>query len=347
MAEFDANENEAATGIAPVRLDPAAAAAILLLLIDEGDASAMLKDLDQEEVRRLGKAMFAATDADELTVEAALSCFATECRKVSSLSIDAEARIRSVMHGALGNVRADNILSSIAPQSSAPSLEIIRWMEVEQIQSILAVEHPQVGALILAVLVPAVAAKAIEALDERLQIDLMLRAAQLKSVSVAAIEDLEAVLNLVTSGSDAAQRQSLGGPGDVAKIIKQMPKPLSEKAIRALKKHDKQLSVIIEEEMFVFENLMDLDKKSLGSVLRNVDAAQLALALKGVDAAMANQCLATMSKRAAETIRDEIADLQMVKRTEVEAAQREIMQVFRKMVAAGDIIVAGSGEEYV
>lgn len=336
------------TGSAPASgIDGAAAAAILLLLLDEADASAVVKDLDQDDVRRLGKAMFAATDADEASVEAALDYFASECRHIGSLAVDADARIRSVMHGALGNVRADNILSSIAPQSSAPSLNIIRWMELDQIQAILASEHPQVGALILAVLVPAVAAKAIEALDERLQVDLMLRAAQLRSVSLAAIEDLEAVLTLVTDRSSAGPRHSIGGPSDVAKIIKQMPKPLSDRAIRALKKQDKQLSQIIEDEMFVFENLMELDKKSLGSVLRNVEAKQLALALKGADDAVAAQCLATMSKRASETIRDELADLKMVKRIDVDAAQRDIMLTFRRMVADGDIIVAAGGEEYV
>lgn len=344
MAAF---ETDGENPVSAPRMDGAAAAAILLLLLDEADASAVVKELDQDAVRRLGKAMFAATDADESVVSAALEQFADECRTIGSLSIDTEARIRSVMHGALGNVRADNILSSIAPQSSAVSLEIIRWMELDQIQSILAGEHPQVGALILAVLVPGVAAKAVEALDERLQIDLMLRAAQLKSVSVAAIEDLEAVLTMATTTGQAGQRQNVGGPSDVAKIIKQMPKPLSDRAIRALKKHDRQLSQIIEDEMFVFENLLDLDKKSLGAVLRNVDAKSLALALKGADDAAATQCLATMSKRGAETIRDELAELEMVKRSDVEAAQREIMLTFRKMVAAGDIIVASGGEEYV
>jgi flagellar motor switch protein FliG len=328
-------------------IDGAQAAAILLLLLDEADASGLVRELDQDDVRQLGKAMFAATDADERAVNAALDRFAAECRSIGALAIDAEARIRSVMHGALGNVRADNILSSIAPQSSAPSLEIIRWMELEQIQAILAHEHPQVGAIILAVLVPAVAAKAIEALDERAQVDLMLRAAQLKSVPADAITDLEAILAQATTAAATQPRQTIGGPSEVAKIIKQMPRPLSDRAIRALKKQDKALSQTIEEEMFVFENLLDLDKKSLGSVLRNVDAKQLALALKGSDEAAMAHCLATMSKRGAETIRDEMADLKMVKRSDVDAAQREIMLIFRKMVADGEIIVAGGGEEYV
>nr|WP_281414827.1 FliG C-terminal domain-containing protein [Sphingopyxis soli] len=126
-----------------------------------------------------------------------------------------------------------------------------------------------------------------------------------------------------------------------------MPKQLSERTIRALKKQDKLLAQIIEEEMFIFENLRDLDAKSLGTVLRSVDAAQLAIALKGTDADMVDRCLATMSKRASETIRDEMAEMTMVKRVDVDEAQKAIMQVVRQMASSGEIMIAGAGDDYV
>jgi len=142
-------------------------------------------------------------------------------------------------------------------------------------------------------------------------------------------------------------KQPIGGPSDVAKIMKVMPRHLSERTIRALKKHDRQLAQTIEEEMFVFDNLRDLDMRSLGTVLRAVDAAQLALALKGADDAMADLCLSTMSKRAAETIRDEMAEMTMVKRADVDEAQKSIMQVVRQMAAAGEIVIGGGADDYV
>lgn len=323
------------------------AAAILLMLLDEADAAAVVRDLDQDEVRRLAKAMYAAADADEHVVEMALDQFVGQSRNISALAVGADARIRTVMHQALGNVRADNILAELAPQKSAASLAILRWMDVEQIGEILATEHPQVSALILSVLVPDVAATAIAPLDERKQADLMLRAAQLDGVAAAAIEDLEAVLKAANTAAPQTPRHALGGPGEVAKIIKLMPKPLSERTIRALRKMDRNLAQTIEEEMFVFENLRELDAKTLGNVLRSVDAQTLGLALKGAEQDMVDMCLATMSKRAAESIADEMAEMTRVKRSDVEEAQRSIMQVVRRMAASGEIVTEGGNSEYV
>lgn len=328
-------------------IEGSAAAAILLMLLDESEAATILKQLDPDEVRQLAKAMFDTANASEHQIGQALDRFVTRSRDVSALAIGADTRIRTVINEAVGNVRADNILAAVAPQRSAASLEMLRWMDVDAISGLLASEHPQVGALILSVLVPDVAARAIETLDEVLQADLVLRAAMLTSVPAAAIEDLESVLASANVDGQRVAKQAIGGPSDVAKIMKKMPKQLSERTIRALKKHDRILAQTIEEEMFIFENLRDLDKKSLSSVLRSVDAAQLAIALKGADEEMVDMCLGTMSQRAAETIRDEMAEMTMVKRVDVDDAQKSVMQIVRQMAAAGEIMIAGGGDDYV
>ena len=328
-------------------IEGSAAAAILLMLLDESEAATILKQLDPDEVRQLAKAMFDTANASEQQIGQALDRFVTRSRDVSALAIGADTRIRTVINEAVGNVRADNILAAVAPQRSAASLEMLRWMDVVAISGLLASEHPQVGALILAVLVPDVAARAIETLDELLQADLVLRAAMLTSVPAAAIEDLESVLASANVDGQRVAKQAIGGPSDVAKIMKKMPKQLSERTLRSLKKHDRILAQTIEEEMFIFENLRDLDKKSLSAVLRSVDAAQLAIALKGADEDMVDMCLATMSQRAAETIRDEMAEMTMVKRADVDDAQKSVMQIVRQMAAAGEIMIAGGGDDYV
>ncbi len=328
-------------------IEGSAAAAILLMLLDENEAATILKHLDPDEVRQLAKSMFDTANASEKQIGQALDRFVVRSRDVSALAIGADVRIRTVMNQAVGNVRADNILAAVAPQRSAASLEILRWMDVEAISGLLAQEHPQVGALILSVLVPDVAARAIETLDEILQADLVLRAAMLTSVPAAAIEDLESVLASANVDGQRVAKQAIGGPSDVAKIMKKMPKSLSERTIRALKKTDKALAQAIEEEMFIFENLRDLDKKSLSAVLRSVDAAQLAVALKGADEEMVDLCLATMSQRASETIRDEMAEMTMVKRADVDDAQKSVMTIVRQMTASGEIMIAGGGDDYV
>ena len=328
-------------------IEGSAAAAILLMLLDESEAATILKQLDPDEVRQLAKAMFDTANASEQQSGLALDRFVTRSRDVSALAIGADTRIRTVINEAVGNVRADTILAAVAPQRSAASLEMLRWMDVDAISGLLASEHPQVGALILSVLVPDVAARAIETLDEVLQADLVLRAAMLTSVPAAAIEDLESVLASANVDGQRVAKQAIGGPSDVAKIMKKMPKQLSERTLRSLKKHDRVLAQTIEEEMFIFENLRDLDKKSLSSVLRSVDAAQLAIALKGADEDMVDMCLATMSQRAAETIRDEMGEMTMVKRADVDDAQKSVMQIVRQMAAAGEIMIAGGGDDYV
>ncbi|MGQ2934354.1 MAG: flagellar motor switch protein FliG [Sphingopyxis sp.] len=328
-------------------IEGSAAAAILLMLLDESEAATILKQLGPEEVRQLAKAMFDTANASEQQIGQALDRFVTRSRDVSALAIGADTRIRTVINEAVGNVRADNILAAVAPQRSAASLEMLRWMDVDAISGLLASEHPQVGALILSVLVPDVAARAIETLDEVLQADLVLRAAMLTSVPAAAIEDLEAVLASANVDGQRVAKQAIGGPSDVAKIMKKMPKQLSERTLRSLKKHDRVLAQTIEEEMFIFENLRDLDKKSLSAVLRSVDAAQLAIALKGADEEMVDMCLATMSQRAAETIRDEMTEMTMVKRADVDDAQKSVMQIVRQMAASGEIMIAGGGDDYV
>lgn len=328
-------------------IEGSAAAAILLMLLDESEAATILKQLDPDEVRQLAKAMFDTANASEHQIGQALDRFVTRSRDVSALAIGADTRIRTVINEAVGNVRADNILAAVAPQRSAASLEMLRWMDVDAISGLLASEHPQVGALILSVLVPDVAARAIETLDEVLQADLVLRAAMLTSVPAAAIEDLESVLASANVDGQRVAKQAIGGPSDVAKIMKKMPKQLSERTLRSLKKHDRILAQTIEEEMFIFENLRDLDKKSLSTVLRSVDAAQLAIALKGADDEMVDMCLATMSQRAAETIRDEMDEMTMVKRVDVDDAQKSVMQIVRQMAAAGEIMIAGGGDDYV
>lgn len=347
MADANGFFEEAQGGAKGNRIDGSSAAAILLMLLDESEAATILKHLDPEEVRQLAKSMFDTANASETEIEQALERFVNRSRNISALAVGADTRIRTVIHKAVGNVRADNILAHVAPQRSAASLEMLRWMDVDAISGLLASEHPQVGALILSVLVPDAAASAIETLDEGLQADLVLRAAQLTSVPAAAIEDLEAVLANANADGQRVVKQVIGGPSEVAKIMKKMPKSLSERTIRTLKKQNKVLAQIIEEEMFIFENLRDLDAKSLGTVLRSVDAAQLAVALKGADRLMADLCLGTMSIRAADTIRDEMAEMTMVKRSDVEDAQKAIMQIVRELAASGEIMVAGAGEEYV
>jgi flagellar motor switch protein FliG len=328
-------------------LDGASAAAILLMLLSEDEAAAILSHFDPQEVRSIGTAMFAAASASEAQIECALDRFIDGSRAISSLSVGAEPRIRKVMTGALGNIRANNLLSEIAPQSSAAALDILRWMDVASIAQIIASEHPQVGAIIISVLTPDVAAAVLESSDEATQSDLLLRAARLGSVPAAAIADLESILARADEPARGGVNHRIGGTTDTAKIVNSMGKPLGERILKSLKKADKVLGMTIEDEMFIFDNLIELDSMALGTVLRSVDAAALTLALKGASAALVDKMLGSMSARAAQAIRDDIADSGLVKRSEVEEAQRAVVGVARRLADEGTIMLGAKGNDYV
>lgn len=323
------------------------AAAILLMLLGEEEAASILRDLDPEDVRELGKAMFAVADASETEVEAALDRFIGRTRQVSSLAVGATPRIRNVITQALGNVRADNLLGAVAPRESVRSLEILRWMEVPAIAKLLSQEHPQVGALIVASLNPDVAADALRPLGDELQSELMMRAARLGAVSSDAIADLEDVLGRFGDVRQSKPKISLGGKADAARIMNKMAKADGERVLKGLKKRDKLLGQQIEDEMFIFDNLMELNDKNLGALMRAVDSSILTLALKGTQTALADRMFGCMSARAAQTIRDEMEERGMVKRVEVEEAQKAIIAMARQMAADGTIMLGGPGDEYV
>ena len=333
--------------VATPRVEGAAAAAILLMLLEENEAAAILKHFEPAEVMTLGRAMFAAAEASEEQIEVALDRFVSGSRAVSTFAVGADPRIRNVMNAALGNIRADNILAEIAPQSSAVALDILRWMEVPSIAAILESEHPQVGAIILSVLTPEVAAQVVEGLDEAAQTDLVVRAARLSTVPTDAIADLEAIVARASEIKGAQPKMRLGGTTEAAKIVNSLKKPTGERVLRTIKKRDKQLGQDIEEEMFIFDNLLELDAKSLGAVLRSVDAAALGLALKGASEMLVDKMLGSMSARAAQSIRDDMADRGLVKRAEVEGAQKTIIAEARKLAEAGEITLGAKGDDYV
>ncbi len=340
MAESDPSVMTAASGIGGD-----AAAAILMTLLGEAEAAAILAALTPDEARRIGSAMLDVARAKPADIEAALDRFVARSRTMTGLGVDPEPHMRSVFTAALGNVRAENILNDIAPQTAPRALETLRWMTTESISVMLAAEHPQVGALVLACLTPEIAAAVLAPLDEERQSDLLYRAASLNRVSADALADLAALFD--TYAAAPAPGVKIGGRGDAAKIVTKLPKGHDQRVLKRLKKRDKALAQAIEDDMVVFDDLAALDAKSLGTLLRAIDAQLLTLALRGAAAMTIDTMLACLSGRAAQTIRDEMAEGAPIKRADVEAAQKEIATIARRMSEDGDINLGGGSDDYV
>lgn len=337
----DREEGAAAT------VDGKSAAAVLMMLLAEDEAAAIVSHLDANEVKALGSAMLGVAGVSEDHVDAALELFADKCRGVNPLAADPTPRVRSVIEQALGPARAGTLLADIAPVSSPRLADMLDWMEVDILVSILDNEHPQVGALIVSSLTADIAAQALGRLEEARQTDLLLRAARLGKVSVEAITELENIVSRYVGEGAPPPKVELGGSGGVAKIMNSLGKPKGERLIKAIRKADKPLADAIEEGMFVFEDLLDLDAKALGTVMRSVDSSSLVFALKGAPKELVDRIFASMSQRAAQSIQDEMAEKTMVKRAEVDEAQKAVIAIARQLADAGEIVLGSSGNDYV
>jgi flagellar motor switch protein FliG len=316
-------------------------------LLAEAEAAAIIGALDADEVKRVGTAMFDVASASAAEIETALDMFVTRSRTLPGLGLNPEPRVRSVITAALGNVRANNVLAEIAPQASVGVLDRLRWMNVAAITATLAGEHPQAGALILACLTPETAAAALAPLDDEVQCDLIYRAARLGNVNASALADLEAVLDRYATTPQAAPGIRMGGRSEAAKIVTKLAKPADRRILKGLKKRDKDLAQAIEDDMFVFDDLVGMDAKNMGALMRAVDTAVLTLALRGAKPATVEKMLGCLSARAAQTIRDEMADAAPVKRAEVEEAQRAVAAAARAMAEEGSLNLGGKNDDYV
>jgi flagellar motor switch protein FliG len=329
-------------------LKGASAAAVLLLLVDEAEAASMLERLPPDDVHMLGSALYGVSDVDEGMVQSVLDNFVERARSRNSLSDNAHSHFSAAMHRALGAERADTMLGRVSPpEAKADIFEDFLWMEAAEIAGLIGDEHPQIIALVLAHLPADLAAQIITYLAELDQEDVLFRIATLGPVSASVLKELEPVLLKARRQKSPAAGPARGGTSNAASIMNALPKSAEARILKSVVKRDKQIAQAIEDEMFIFDDLAALDDRTLGTVLRGADAAMLVPALKGTDEKLRKRMLGAMSKRAAQTIADEIAERGPMPRSEVDQAQRAIIAVAKKMAAEGAIQLKGGGDDLV
>ncbi len=321
--------------------------AILMLLLGEEEASQILKNLSPREVQHLGSAMYSVADVDQRTVNRVLDEFLGIIKAQTSIGLGADSYIRRILVKALGDDKAGSVLSRITPASSNNSIEILQWMDAKSIAEMIEQEHPQIIGIIIAHLEYAVAADVLVLLPEELQHEVIQRIATLDSVQPEAIDQLERVMKHQFAANTSLRASKIGGIKAAAKIMNFTNTAVEQRIMKNILKADKNLSTNIQDNMFVFENLIACDEKSLGTLTRNVDADQLAIALKGADERLRDKILGSMSARAAASIRDEIEAKGPMRVTEVMEAQKGIIAVARRLSDAGTMVLAGRGEELV
>jgi flagellar motor switch protein FliG len=320
-------------------------AAVLMMLVDEDEAAEMLRKLNPEEVRELGKAMFAVSDVSEAEVEQVLDDFVGKARNRVAIAFDPRPRVETVIGKALGPELGESVMARIAPPQPNGGFTMLDWYEPEEIAEIIEPEHPQVIAVLLANLDPGVAARVLEHLPEAAQPNIVRRVARLDPVPPEAIATLKAMLAQRTAGARRPGGLQFGGTQEAAKIMSSVRKTVERQVMPRLARIDREVAKAIEEAMFVFDNLLDFDDKNLGTLIRNIDGDVLVRALKGADAPVRERFLACMSSRAADGIRDELEARGPMKLVDALDAQKTVIDTAKAMVKDGTLILAGKGDD--
>ncbi|GIR95693.1 MAG: flagellar motor switch protein FliG [Paracoccaceae bacterium] len=322
--------------------------AILMMLLGEDEASEILKNLTPKEVQHLGSAMYSVEGLDQDTVNKVLDEFLAIIKEQTSLGLGAGNYIQNVLNKALGQDRAQSILGRITPSESSNAIEILEWMDSRAIAELIQDEHPQIIALIISYLEPAQGSDVLVMLDEKIQPEIVKRIATIQTVQPDALKDLEIVMQKKFAANTSLRASQVGGVKAAAQIMNFMKGEDEQKIFKEVAKFSKNLMTEIQEAMFVFDNLIKSDDKSLQMILRSVETEDLVLAMKGADEVLRDKLFSCMSQRAAANIQDEMEALGPVRLTEVQEAQKRIINSARRMSDEGTIVLAGrGGDDYV
>lgn len=323
--------------------------AILMMALGEDAAAEVFRYLSPREVQQLSSAMAGLKQLTRSDMEAALESFREEAEQFMAVNLDTNAYIRSVLNKALGTDRAAGLIEDIldATQGASSGIDALNWLDASSVAELIADEHPQIIATILVHLERDRAADILNFIPERLRDDVILRVATFGGVQPAALTELTEVLNSMLSGQ-GAKRSKMGGPRTAAEMLNYMNASQEESILGSLRNMDADLTQRIVEEMFVFENLADVEDTAIQLLLKEVETTSLTVALKGAPEELREKFFHNMSNRAAEMLREDIEAQGPIRMSKVEQEQKEIVQVARRLAEAGQITLgAMSGDEYV
>jgi flagellar motor switch protein FliG len=322
-------------------------AAILLLAIGEKDAAELLRHMGPKEVQDVGLAMASLTDVSTDQMEAVMSHFVSTLEKQTALGLGSDEYIRNMLTNALGEDKAGGVIDRILLGRNSKGLEQLKWMDPRAIAELIRLEHPQIIAIVLSFLESDQAAQVVSQFPERVRTDVIMRIATLDGIQPAALQELDEILEKQFSGATNVKSSTLGGVKTAAEILNMLDGAVESKLMEDISEADADLGQELQDNMFVFENLIDVDDRGIQTLLREVSTEQLLLALRGADEFLKDKVFKNMSKRAAEMLKDDLEAAAPAKLSDVEAAQKEILVVARRLADAGEIMLGGGGDEFV
>jgi len=320
-------------------------AAILLLSLGETDAAQVLRHMGPKEVQKVGVAMAQMRNVHREQVEQVMGEFVEIVGDQTSLGVGADSYIRKMLTQALGEDKANNLIDRILLGGNTSGLDSLKWMEPRAVTDVIRYEHPQIQAIVVAYLDPDQAGEVLSHFDHKVRLDIILRVSSLNTVQPSALKELNLILEKQFAGNANSTRTTMGGVKRAADIMNYLDSSVEGALMDAIREVDEDLSGQIEDLMFVFDNLADVDDRGIQALLREVSSDVLVLALKGSDDAIREKIFRNMSKRAAELLRDDLEAKGPVRVSEVEGAQKEILTIARRMAESGEIVLGGKGGE--
>jgi flagellar motor switch protein FliG len=323
-------------------------AAILLLTLGEQEAAQVLKHLGAKDVQRVGAAMAQLAGISREEVSQVLGRFAARVEQQTSVGVDSDQYVRKVLTEALGNDKAGSVIDRILRGRSSRGLEAVKWMEPRAVAQMLRFEHPQIIAIVLSYLDSEQAAEVLAALPQNMQSDVIIRIAMLDGVQPAALNELDEVLERQFTGNAMGRASGFGGAKAAAEILNFVGTTPETRILEEIGKADEQLTQKLQDLMFVFDDLVEIDDRGMQELLREIPGDKLIIALKATNEPLKEKFFKNMSERAAQMLKDDLESKGPVKLSDVEAAQKEILLTARRMGEEGRVQLGGKGgDDYV
>jgi flagellar motor switch protein FliG len=332
------------------RLSGPERAAILLMTLGEQAAAEVLKHMGPKEVQKVGTAMTALSNVSKEQVRAVMVDFNEAVDSHTALGVGSDEYVRKVLVQALGQEKAGSIIDRILLGGNSKGLESLKWMDPRAVAELVRLEHPQIVAIVLSYLEGDQASAVLTNLPERMRSDVLLRIATLDGIQPSALQELNEIMEKQFSGAGASnvKSSSVGGPKAAAGIMNNLDSGQEKAIMDKIKEADSTLAQKIEDLMFVFEDLEEIEDRGIQALLREVSSDSLIFALKGSSERMKEKVFKNMSKRAAEMLRDDLEAKGPVRLSDVEKAQKEILGIARRMSDSGELALGGKGgEQYV
>ncbi len=319
--------------------------AILLMSLGEEEAAEVFKHLPPKEAQKVGAAMAKLKNVTREKIDGVLERFLEQANGQTTIGLDSDDYIRGVLNKALGEDKAKLLLDRILQGQETSGIESLKWMDAPAIAELIKNEHPQIIASILVHLERDHAAGILNQLGEKVRGDVILRIATLDGIHPSALRELNDVISKVLSGADQIRKAPMGGVRTAAEILNFVGGTSEAGIMEAVRTADDDLAQGILDQMFVFDNLLDVDDRGIQALLKEVQSESLIVALKGAVPELREKIFRNMSTRAAESLREDLESKGPVRLSDVEAEQKEILKTARRLADDGQIVLGGKGDD--